>query len=77
MWVPLTPQHWRQEAGGELHLMLEYDFAADRRVAEADSKATAGAFATMALVIAHFRANPQLLKTEGLFRVPGRGMPRA
>ncbi len=53
--------------------MLEYDYAPDERMAEADNKATTTSFATMALVIEHFRANPHLLKTEGLFRVPGRG----
>lgn len=40
MWVPLTPQHFLQNAGGELHLSFEYTYLLDKRLVEADQQAT-------------------------------------
>jgi hypothetical protein len=71
-WVPLCPQTFFQSAVGEIHICVDYTFIPDEKTLEEQHRLVELNYQTVELVISWFREHPEALKTEGLFRVPGR-----
>jgi len=71
-WIPLCPQNFFQTAVGEIHLQIEYAFVPDETALLEQKRVVELYLKTVSAAIDHFRAKPEGMKLEGLFRVPGR-----
>jgi len=72
MWVPLSPQRWRQTVSGELHLVFHYDFVVDEKSDTESFEKKQRSFAALKVLMHHILSTESLCKLDGIFRVPAR-----